>query len=83
MLHETMADVGREVAPQWFLAGDKGKATSQLLSHEVPSLSDLILAGVRDEILHDEFPSRNASNCNRSFHHRQDDLQEWSSTIVH
>jgi len=64
MLHETMADVGREVAPQGFLAGDESETASQLLSHEVPGFSDLILAGVRDEILHDEFPGRNSGNCN-------------------
>ena len=74
MFHETVTDVGREVAPQWFLAGDKRKTAGQLLGHEVPSLSDLIFAGVRDEILHNEFPGRNTSYRNRSFYNRQDDL---------
>jgi len=64
MLHETMTDVSREVAPQGFLAGDESKTASQLLSHEVPSFSDLLLAGVRDEILHDELPGRDTGNCN-------------------
>ena len=76
MLHETMTDVSREVAPQGFLAGNKSEAPSQLLSHEVPGFSDLILAGVRDKILHDEFPGRNTSDCDRSFYHWQDDLRE-------
>jgi len=64
MLHEAMTDVGREVAPQGFLAGNKSETASQLLSHEVPGFSDLILAGVRDKILHDEFPGGNTGNCN-------------------
>jgi len=76
MLYKTTADVGREVAPQRLLAGNESKASSQLLSHEVPSLSDLILVRIRDEIFHNKLSSRDASDCNRSLHHRQDDLQE-------
>ena len=64
MLHETVTNMGREVAPQGFLASDKSETASQLLSHEVPGFSDLILARVRDEILHDEFPGRNTGNRN-------------------
>lgn len=81
MLYETITDVSGEVAPQRLLAGNKSEAAGQLLSHEVSSLSDLILARIRDEIFHDEFPSGNTSDCNRSFHHRQDDLQEWILVI--
>ena len=76
MLHETLADMGGEVTSQRLLAGDEGKAAGQLLGHKPSSLSYLIFARVRDEILHDEFPGRNTSNCNRSFHHGQDDLWE-------
>ena len=74
MFDETIPDVSREVAPQRLLAGNKSETAGQLLSHEMSSLSDLILARVRDEILHDEFSGRNTSNCNRSFYHWQDDL---------
>lgn len=75
MLHKRVAYVSGEVAPQRLLAGDEGKATSQLLSHEVPSIPNLVLAGVRDKILHDELSGGNASNCDGSLHDRQDDLQ--------
>lgn len=81
MLHETMANVGREVAPQRFLAGYKGKTTGQFLSREVSGLSDLILAGIRDEILRNEFPRRDTSDCNRSFYHRQYNLRRWTLEI--
>jgi len=63
MLHEAITDVGREVAPQRFLAGDKGEATGQFLSHKVSSLSDLVFARVRDEILHDKFPGGDTGDC--------------------
>ena len=43
-----------QVPLERFLAGDKGEATSKLLRHEVPRLTEFVLVGLGDEVLGDK-----------------------------
>ena len=51
---QELTDVAAEIALERLLAGDKGEATSKLLRHEVPRLTEFVLVGLGDEVLGDK-----------------------------
>ena len=72
---QELADMAAEITLQRLLAGDERQATSEFLRHEMTGLPELVLVGLRDEVLRNKLASRNASNSDRPLDHGQDNLK--------
>ncbi len=64
-----------KIALERLLAGDQCQATSKLLRHEMTSLAELVLVGLRDEVLRNQLPCGNASDSDGPLDDGEDDIE--------
>ena len=72
---QELTDVAAEIALERLLAGDKRQATSELLSHKMTGLAELVLVRLRDEVLCNQLPGGNASDSDGPLDNGKDDLE--------
>ena len=72
---QELTDVAAEIALERLLAGDKRQATSELLSHKMTGLAELVLVGLRNKVFGNQLASRDAGDGDRSLDDGKDDLR--------